>query len=258
MKLENKVVIVTGASSGMGAAITRRFAKEGAKVIAIARRKERLQSLIDGITAEGGKAIAVAGDVTRDADVENVVKTAVQEFGRLDIVVNNAGLLDKFVPVAELDDDLWNAVLDVNLTGPMRMFRAAIPEMLKNPGNAEGLGKGSFVTIASVGGLYGCRAGTAYTASKHGAIGLAKSVAYMYAKKGIRSNIIAPGGVKTEIGTGQQPNEEGAAICMVGMNVNPRMGEADEIASVALFLASDDASFVNGATVVADSGWTAY
>jgi len=251
MRLENKVAIVTGASSGMGAAIAKRFAKEGASVVAIARRKERLQSLIDDINADGGKAVAVAGDVTSDTDVENAVKAAVEQFGRLDVVVNNAGLLDRFVPVAELDNDLWNAVLDVNLTGPMRMFRAAIPEMEKTGG-------GSFVTIASVGGLHGCRAGTAYTASKHGVIVLAKSVAYMYAKKGIRSNVIAPGGVKTEIGAGQPANEGGAAICMTGMNTNPRMGEAEEIASVALFLASDDASFVNGATVVADAGWTAY
>ena len=251
MRLETKVAIVTGASSGMGAAIAERFAKEGASVAVIARRKERLQSLIDRITADGGRAIAVAGDVTSDADVENVVKTAVREFGRLDIVVNNAGLLDRFVPVTELDNDLWNAVIDVNLTGPMRMFRAAIPEM-------EKAGGGSFVTIASIGGLHGCRAGPAYTASKHGVIGLAKNVAYMYAKKGIRSNVIAPGGVKTEIGAGQQPNEKGAAVCMAGMGINPRMGEADEIASVALFLASDDARFVNGATVVADAGWTAY
>ncbi|MCC7565475.1 MAG: SDR family oxidoreductase [Methanomicrobiaceae archaeon] len=251
MRLENKAAIITGASSGMGAAIAQLFAKEGASVVAIARRKERLQNLIDRINADGGKAVAVAGDVTIEADVRNAVKTAVQQFGRLDIVVNNAGLLDRFVPVAELDDDLWNAVLDVNLTGPMRMFRAAIPEMEKTGG-------GSFVTIASVGGLHGCRAGPAYTASKHGVIGLAKNVAYMYTGKGIRSNIIAPGGVKTEIGAGQQANEAGAAICMTGMCVNPRMGEADEIASVALFLASDEASFVNGAIVVADAGWTAY
>ncbi|NMA11469.1 MAG: glucose 1-dehydrogenase [Methanomicrobiales archaeon] len=251
MRLKDKVAIVTGASSGMGAAIAERFAKEGASVVVIARRKERLQSLVDRIAADGGRALAVAGDVTRDEDVENAVKTAVREFGKLDIVVNNAGLLDRFVPVAELDNDLWNAVLDVNLTGPMRMFRAAIPEMEKTGG-------GSFVTIASVGGLHGCRAGTAYTASKHGVIGLAKSVAYMYAAKGIRSNVIAPGGVKTEIGAGQPANEGGAAICMTGMNTNPRMGEAEEIASVALFLALDEASFVNGATVVADAGWTAY
>ncbi|WP_067075669.1 SDR family oxidoreductase [Methanoculleus horonobensis] len=251
MRMKDRVAIVTGASSGMGAAIAERFAEEGASVIVIARRKERLQSLVERITAAGGKAIAVAGDVTRDEDVENAVKTAVREFGKLDIVVNNAGLLDRFVPVAELDDDLWNAVIDVNLTGPMRMFRAAIPEM-------EKAGGGSFVTIASVGGLQGSRAGAAYTASKHGVIGLAKNVAYMYAKKGIRSNIIAPGAVRTEIGAGQEANEGGAAVCMAGMGTNPRVGEAEEIASVALFLVSDEASFVNGATVVADAGWTAY
>lgn len=195
--------------------------------------------------------MAVSGDVSKEEDVRNAVRTAVEKYGKLDIVVNNAGLLDRMAPVAEMDDETWNSVLDVNLTGPMRVFRAAIPEMLKN-------GRGVFVTIASIGGLHGGRAGTAYTASKHGVIGLAKNVAYMYARKGIRSNIIAPGGVNTAISEGIAFNPGGAALSFEGMNINPRMGEPDEVAKVALFLASDDASFVNGATVVADAGWTAY
>src|SRR5674536_50155 len=142
-RLENKVALVTGASSGMGYEIAKLFAKEGASVVAIARRKEKLADLVAKIEADGGKAIAVAGDVTSEEDVQNAVKTAVQTFGKLDIVVNNAGMLDKMRPVTEIDDDLWNAVINVNMTGPMRVFRAAIPEM-------EKIGKGAFVTVASV------------------------------------------------------------------------------------------------------------
>ncbi|NLM29736.1 MAG: glucose 1-dehydrogenase [Methanomicrobiales archaeon] len=251
MRLKDKVALVTGASSGMGLEIARLFAGEGASVVVVARRKDRLTALVDQITASGGKAVAVAGDVTSEEDVRNAVQTAVATYGKLDIVINNAGLMDRMDPVADLDDDIWNAVIDVNLTGPMRFFRAAIPEM-------EKAGGGAFVTVASVGGIHGARAGAAYTASKHGVIGLAKNVAYAYAKKGIRSNVIAPGGVSTEILTGKDLNEEGANIYGSGMATNLRMGEPMEIARLALFLASDEASLVNGAVVTADAGWTAY
>jgi NAD(P)-dependent dehydrogenase (short-subunit alcohol dehydrogenase family) len=250
-KLENRVAIVTGASSGMGAAITRLFAEEGASVVAVARRKERLQGFVDEVAAKGGRVTAVAGDVSREEDVRNAVKTAVETYGRLDIVVNNAGLLDRMAAAGDLDDGTWEAVLEVNLTGPMRMMRAAIPQFLAQGG-------GVFVTVASLGGLFGARAGAAYTASKHGVIGLAKNTAFMYAKRGIRSNVIAPGGVTTEISEGIRFDPEGVGVAMSGLNLNPRTGEPEEIARVALFLASDDSSFVNGATIVADAGWSAY
>ena len=174
-----------------------------------------------------------------------------ETYGRLDIVINNAGLMDNMDPVGEMDDETWNQLIDVNLTGPMRLFRAAIPIFLAQ-------GKGVFVTTASIGGLFGCRAGAAYTASKHGVIGLAKNVGYMYAKRGIRSNIIAPGAVSTDIAKGLHMNPGGVVLCMAGLVTNPRIGEPAEIARVALFLASDDSGFVNGATLIADAGWSAY
>ncbi len=139
----------------------------------------------------GGKAIAVSGDVTKEEYVQNAIKTAVNKFEKLDIAVNSAGVGDVNL-VTETDDDIWEKVLDVNLTGPMRVFRAAIPEMLKSGG-------GSFVTLASVAGIRGARGGVSYTTSKHGVIGLAKNVAFTYADKNIRSNVIAPGYVDTEM-----------------------------------------------------------
>lgn len=252
-KLENKVAVVTGASSGMGEAIAKLFASEGASVVAMARRKERLDDLIKEIEADGGKAIAVAGDVTIQEDVDNSIKTAVDKYGKLDIVINNAGLMDKMQPVERVTDEDWNQVLDINLSGPMRMFRAAIPHMLNQ-------GKGTFVTVASAGGIRGAIAGPTYTASKHGVVGLAKNVAFMYAKKGIRSNIIAPGGVSTDMAAGAAGwDQEGMAICTAGVEEeNPRYGTPEEVAQIALFLVSDDASFVNGVTVPADAGWLAH
>ena len=133
-KLESTVAVVTGASSGIGREIAKLFAKEGASVVVIARRKARLTALVTQIEADGGKAVAVPGDVTHQEDVENAVNTAMHKFGKLDIVVNNAGVMDKMKPVTETDDALWNSVLGTNLTGPMRFFRAAIPHMLKNGG----------------------------------------------------------------------------------------------------------------------------
>ena len=250
-RLENKVALVTGASSGMGEQIAKLFAKEGASVVVIARRKEKLEDLVKSIENNNGKSIAVTGDVTNEEDVQNAIKTAVNEFGKLDIVVNNAGLLDKMTPVTEVTDDLWDAVFNVNVKGPMRFFRAALPEMEKNGG-------GNFVTIASMGALKSGIAGTAYTASKHAVMGLAKNVAFIYADKNIRSNVIAPGGVKTEMGAPSSDiSELGMSRCQLTMTSMPRMGEAEEIAYLALFLASDEASLVNGAVVTADAGWGA-
>jgi len=193
----------------------------------------------------------VAGDVTSEEDVQNAVKTAVQQFGKLDIVVNNAGILDKMKPVTELDDDLWNAVINVNMTGPKGVFRAAIPEM-------EKIGGGAFVIVESLGGLKAGVAGSAFIASKHGVLGLAKNVAFMHTNKNIRSNVIAPGGVNTEMGTDTTGvSEMGMERCMLGMGTMPRQGEPEEIAQLALFLASDDASLINGAVVTADASWGA-
>jgi NAD(P)-dependent dehydrogenase (short-subunit alcohol dehydrogenase family) len=252
MRLSGKVAVVTGAASGMGKAIAELYAAEGAKVAVSDLRVEAAQAVVDGITTKGGIAFAIAANVANEADVQSLIDTTVEKYGTVDILVNNAGIMDNFVPAGDLTDELWERVFAINTTGPMRTIRKVIPIYLEKQ-------SGVIVNIASAGGLMGSRAGAAYTAAKHAVVGLTKNVGFQYAPKGIRCNAIAPGGVNTNIGTSiTSPNPFGMERAMAGINLNPRAGEPEEIAKVALFLASDDASFVNGTVVTADAGWTAY
>ncbi|GER70505.1 3-ketoacyl-ACP reductase [Weizmannia acidilactici] len=250
-KLDGKVAVVTGAASGMGKAIAILYANEGAKVVASDLNLEGVQQTVSEIESAGGAAVAVQANVVKE-DVQTMIDTAVKTYGTLDILVNNAGIMDNMVPAADLTDALWEKVFAVNTTGPMRTIRKALPIFLEKRG-------GVIVNVASVGGLFGSRAGTAYTASKHAVVGLTKSVGFQYAPKGIRCNAIAPGGVETNIGTTMsEPNAFGMERAMAGIGLNPRTGKPEEIAKIALFLASDDSSFVNGTVITADAGWTAY
>ena len=252
MKLQNKVAVVTGAGSGMGKAIATLFAKEGASVVVADINLETLNTVAAEITSNGGRATSVTANVAKEQDVQNMIDTAVKTYGTLDILVNNAGIMDNFVPAAEVTDELWEKVFAVNATGPMRATRKALSIFIEKK-------SGVIINIASIGGLQGSRAGAAYTASKHAVIGLSKNVGFQYAKLGIRCNAIAPGAVKTNIGkTINNPSKFGMGRAMAGPDVNPRVGEPEEIANIALFLASDDSSMINGAVIVADAGWTAY
>ncbi|HPU63358.1 MAG TPA: SDR family oxidoreductase [Mobilitalea sp.] len=252
MKLKDKVAIVTGAASGMGKAIAIRFAKEGAKVVLSDINQPVLDEVVAQIKSENGEALGIIADVAKKEDTDNLVDVTVKTYSTVDILVNNAGIMDNFVPVAELSDELWDKVIGINTTGPMRLIRKCMPIFLKN-------GKGIIINNASIGGLFGSRAGAAYTASKHALIGLTKNIGFQYANLGIRCNAIAPGGVKTNIQTTMDnPDEFGKERAMSGSANNPRFAQADEIARIAVFLASDDSSFVNGAVITADGGWTAY
>ena len=253
MKLKDKVCIVTGASSGMGRSIALLFAQEGAKVVAFARRKERLDELAAMAKGKHGSIMLYAGDMTNDEDIKGVVKTALDKYGRVDVLINNAGVMDNMIPLHEMDDDHWDWILNVNLTSLMKLTREVITPMLAQE-------SGSIVNIASIGGVMGCRAGTAYAASKFGVVGFTKNVGFMYAQKGIRCNAICPGAVETEISVNgvNAPSQLGLGRAMAGMGANPRTGQPEEIATAALFLASQDASFVNGTTLTVDGGWTAY
>jgi len=252
MKLQNKVAVVTGAGSGMGKAMATLFAKEGAKVIVSDINLEAISDVISEITTKGGIATAIVANVTKEKDVQNMIDAAVGTYGTLDILVNNAGIMDNFVPAESITDELWEKVFAVNITGPMRAIRKALPIFIAKKA-------GIIVNIASAGGLLGSRAGASYTASKHAVVGLTRNVGFQYAKLGIRCNAIAPGAVNTNIGkTIYNPDAFGMERAMAGISLNPRVGEPDEIARIALFLACDDSSFINGAIITADAGWTAY
>lgn len=252
MRLQNKVAVVTGAGSGMGKAIAVLYAKEGAKVVVSDINVDAANVTVDDIKSNGGDAIAVMANVALENDIQNLIDTAVNTFGTLDILVNNAGIMDNFEPAGDIEDDKWERVFAVNTTSVMRSTRKVLPIFLEKE-------QGVIINVASAGGLQGARAGAAYTASKHAVVGFTKNTGFMYATKGIRCNAIAPGGVETNIGASMTNiNEFGMGRIQAGLGVNPRVGKPEEIAEIALFLASDESSFVNGTVITGDAGWTAF
>lgn len=251
MKLKDQVAVVTGAASGMGKAIAELYAREGAKVVVADLNLEGAEVVVNEIVQRNGVAKAVEVNVAKQEDIDNMINTAVNEYGTLDILVNNAGIMDGFEPVGDIVDERWDTIFDVNTKGVMRAMRKAMPIFLEKE-------SGVIINTASTGGLNGAHAGAVYGASKHAVVGLTKNTGYMYAQKGIRCNAIAPGGVETNIGSSMKSlNEFGASRTKAAQAVMPRTGKPEEIAHVALFLASSDSSFINGTVVTADGGWTA-
>lgn len=251
MKLAGKTAVVTGASSGMGKAIVELFAKEGANVVAVARRTERLAELKASLASAAGKVEAYAGDVSLKEVNEGMIDFAVQKFGALDILVNNAGIMDDMGPVGDVTDEKYEQVMKVNVYGPLAAMRKAVNVMKAQQS------KGNIINVASVGGMRTC-AGAVYCASKAALISLSKNTAFMYMPDGIRCNVIAPGGINTEIaGSMGIPNMAGYTRVKNVLACAPEPGSAEEIAAAALFLASDEASYVNGAVLPVDGGWIA-
>lgn len=252
MRLQDKVAIVTGAASGMGKAIAEAYAREGAKVVVSDLNIEGAEEVAANLKANGAEAFAIKTNVSVEEEVEQLFEETKKNFGKLDILVNNAGIMDGMEPVGEISNERWEMLFAVNTTAVMKAMRLAVNLFLEQ-------GHGTIVNNISAGGLYGGRAGAAYTASKHAVVGLTKNTAFMYADKNIRTNGIAPGAVKTNIASSMKNMSEfGAGRQSQGMSLNPRAGEAEEIAEAAVFLGSDEASFVNGQVLAVDGGWTAY
>ncbi len=249
MRLDGKVALISGGGTGIGAATARRFASEGASVVVTGRRREP----IEAVAAEV-KGLAVAGDTTDPSHATEAVAAAVATFGGLDVLVANAGI-GFGGSAGDVTDEHWQRTLDVNLTGPLVLTRAALPAMLERGG-------GSVVLVASVNGLVGTTDSAAYGTSKAGLLGLARSIAVDYGPRGIRANALCPGWVVTPMAD-EEMDELGAAMGIGRQEAYDlattdvplrRPATAEEIASCCLFLASDESSIVTGAVLVADGG----
>ena len=249
MRFEGKTVVITGASAGMGKDIALSLAKEGATVVAVARRKERLEELATAASEFAGKIIPYVGDVSTLETNEGMIECALKETGKIDVLINNAGIMDEFKPIGEVEPEYWHKVMDVNLTGPMYAMRKAVQVMLtqENGGNT--------LNIASIGGICGARAGATYTASKHALIGLSKNTAFMYAPNKIRCNVICPGGVETEVMNSQTNiSQMGVGRVMAGLDTSLPGGQVEDITCMALLVTSDQGKFINGSVIVVDGG----
>lgn len=253
MRLEGKVAVITGAASGMGRAMTELFAAEGARVVAADWNGELLQEVVSSLTGAGHSVTASQGDISDQATAAGLPDLAVQQYGRLDVLVNNAGVMDYMAGVGDLSDDVWQRVMGINLNGPMYTMRRAVQVMTEQEG-------GGSINIGSTASLSGGAAGAAYTASKHGLRGLTVNTAWQYAERGIRCNLIAPGGTVTNISQSMPQDKVdmiGAGRAMAFSGLMQRYGQPQDIAQLALFLASDDAKMINGALIPVDGGWMA-
>jgi NAD(P)-dependent dehydrogenase (short-subunit alcohol dehydrogenase family) len=244
-RFKDKRVIVTGGASGIGAAAARGFAAEGAKVL-IADLQAKGETVAAQIRAAGGEALFHRTDVSQDSACAAMVERAVTSFGGLDIAFNNAAVTGAGKLTADEPEDSWNRIVGVNLKSVYLSMKHEIPAMLKSGG-------GAIVNTSSVAGLFGEPGAASYAAAKHGVIGLTKTAALEYIKKGIRINALCPGATNTEMMAEWMADPKIAAQVMAAQP-NGRMAAPEELAAVALFLASDAASFVVGHAMVADGG----
>jgi NAD(P)-dependent dehydrogenase (short-subunit alcohol dehydrogenase family) len=241
--LAEKVLIVTGASHGIGAAAARRFSRSGASVVLAAREEQALQTVASDIASEGKQALVAPTDVTDAAAVERLVASALERYGRLDGAFNNAGSGQRPTPLAELAPEEFDGVLDVNLRGVFLCMHAELKHMVSG---------GAIVNMTSTAGLSGAPGMGAYSAAKHGVVGLTQTAALDYGPKAIRVNALAPGPILTERGIGAAPAEVQDRVAQ--RLPLKRLGLPDEIAQSAAWLLSDASSFVNGATISIDGG----
>jgi 3-oxoacyl-[acyl-carrier protein] reductase len=247
-RLSDKVAVVTGAGRGIGLAIAQRFGAEGAKVICCDLDEALASAAASSICDAGGEADAVVADVSDGASVARLVTATIDRFGRVDIVCNNAGILDGYARLGDVTDELWDRVMAVNLKGCFLVSRAFLAPMLAQ-------GKGTFVNIASMAGLIAQAGGLTYTASKHGVIGLTKQVSADYGPEGIRANAICPGAIETALSRSSLQTAPDVLKIVESVPAG-RQGQPEEIAELAVYLASDASGFVHGAAMVIDGGWT--
>jgi NAD(P)-dependent dehydrogenase (short-subunit alcohol dehydrogenase family) len=260
--LQDRVAVVTGAGSGIGRAIARTMAARGARVAAVDIDPATAQETAERIARTGGRAIAVQADVSQAADMDRAVTAAVKDLGSLDVMVNNAGVLDAYLNVDEMDEALWRRVIDIDLTGVFLGCKRALQEMLPR-------GSGRIVNIASVAGLNGTGGGAAYVAAKHAVVGLTRQMAVVYSARGITINAVCPGPILTNLrqhsreilGPGT-PDMSGRGVAVSDDQARAvvpagRRGSVEEIAAAVCYLVSEEAAYITGHTLVVDGGWRA-
>ncbi|WKN41476.1 SDR family NAD(P)-dependent oxidoreductase [Tunicatimonas pelagia] len=244
--MNNKVALVTGASSGIGKAVALAYAKQGAKVVVANRRKEKGEETVAEIRQAGGEAAAYAVDISKANQVESLIKFVVEKYGQLDYACNNAGVSGDLVPLADCTEENWQHVIQINLSGIFHSMKYEIPELLKTGG--------SIVNITSVMGQLGMPYAAAYSASKHGIIGLTKSAALEYAAQGIRINALGPAFIQTPLldVLGEEAVDQLRQKHPIG-----RLGTPEEVAEMVIWLSSEKASFATGSYYPLDGGYMA-
>jgi NAD(P)-dependent dehydrogenase (short-subunit alcohol dehydrogenase family) len=262
MTLKDRAAVVTGAGSGIGRAIAEMLASRGARVAAVDIDDAAARDTAQSVAKAGGRAVSVQADVSQAGDVDRAVSTAVRELGQLEIMINNAGILDGYFNVDELDEHVWRRVIDIDLTGVYLGCKRALREMLPR-------GRGRIVNMASVAGLNGTGGGAAYIAAKHGVVGLTRQMAVVYSARGITVNCVCPGPIPTGLRQHSQqilgpgvPDMSHRGVAVNDDQIRAlipasRRGTVEDIASAVCFLASDEAGYVTGHSLVVDGGWRA-
>jgi len=242
-RLQNKVCIITGAASGMGESEAIAFAQQGAKLIIADMNLEQANQVVEKIINAGGEAFAFKVDVTQFDQLKQLVEFTLEKFGRIDVLLNNAGIFDKYTNSLDTTEELWDRMFAINVKAVFNLSNLVLPKMIEQ-------GSGAIINIASIAGLVAQMGGASYTASKHAVIGYTKHLAAVYAKHGIKINAICPGTIRTPMTAKMLETRPTDKIPL------DRFGEASEVAELAIFLASDEARFMNGSCITIDGGYT--